>query len=551
MRFLNKRGATTLFLIVFPLAGAVLMYKEGATPLFLVGMALAWLPAFAVWWAAMRKATASSDQRKQLMTWMVAQTPGGFMCIDEHGCLTFFNESALRILKLTGLDREELQGCNVRQLLKRIGVREEDSALLHALESGKVYTKELLYVQEVPIVFDTAPILHPRTGRIVGATAYFQEITEERAMASQLEELTVKAVQSAERLQMLLDCLPLPVLVVDRNGAMTHCNKEMSAYFPEYTRDELESGPLSGMLGARGLREGELHIMRALQGETSRAEYIRFRERCFLCYAYPLTEGGEIVGAVGMYQDVTEIERLRLELNQLERLRLVGQMAASITHEIRNPMAVMRGFIQLISERSDGTFQPYFQLMLEELDRTNEIINDFLSLAQNRVVDMQQLQLNVLLERLLPIIQADANLRGMQVEMRLTPDLPLLLLCEKEIKQLVLNLARNGLEAMESRGCTLVLATELAGGQVALRVSDDGPGIPEERLGRIFEPFYTSKERGTGLGLAVCLSIMQRHEGRMEADSKIGVGTTFRAVFPVLAQPKDEPEPEPALCSQA
>jgi len=541
MRLMNKKWGFALILILFPAVGTALMFKEGASALFIAGMALAWLPAFVVGIAALRNASASSARRQQLMTWMVAQTPGGFMCVDERGCLTFFNDSALRILKLTDLKAERLLDRDVRPLLTRLGMQPEESAILNSLEQGTVYTKECVYIQNVPIVFETAPIVHPRTGRIVGATAYFQEITAERAMADKLEALMAKAVQDAEHLQTLLDCLPLPVLVVDRDGELTHVNKEITAYFPEYTREELVSEPLSGMLGARGLRVGELHIMRALRGEVIKAEYIRFRDRCFLCYAYPLKAGDDIVGAVGMYQDVTEIERLRLELNQLERLRLVGQMAASITHEIRNPMAVIRGFIQLIRERSDGTFQHYFQLMLEELDRTNDIINDFLSLAQNRVVEMRPLQLNDMLERLLPIIQADANLRGMQVEMRLAPDLPALLLNEKEIKQLVLNLACNGLEAMEDRGGALLLATELEDGQVTLTISDNGPGIPEERLGRIFEPFYTSKERGTGLGLAVCLSIMQRHEGRMEAHSQIGSGTTFRAVFPVRAQPKAEP----------
>nr|WP_260440176.1 HAMP domain-containing sensor histidine kinase [Cohnella lubricantis] len=205
-------------------------------------------------------------------------------------------------------------------------------------------------------------------------------------------------------------------------------------------------------------------------------------------------------------------------------------MAASITHEIRNPMAVIRGFVQLLNERSTSEQNSYFHIILQELDRANGIINDFLSLAQNRIVEKNVSDLHSLLEDLLPLLQADANMRGQQIELSLCEQLDPLELNVKEIKQLVLNLARNGMEAMDDKG-VLRIETHNLPDRIELRVTDNGVGIPPEKLERLFEPFYTTKTNGTGLGLALCLSIMERHNGKIHVVSKIGEGTTFIVTF--------------------
>jgi signal transduction histidine kinase len=216
----------------------------------------------------------------------------------------------------------------------------------------------------------------------------------------------------------------------------------------------------------------------------------------------------------------------------MESLGLVGQMAASITHEIRNPMAVIKGFVQLLQEKNSGVFMNYYDIILEELNRANEIINDFLALAQNRVVEMKEAHLNDTVRTLEPMILADANLRGITLQVELQEDLPAILMNDKEMKQLLLNLSRNGLEAMSSGGL-LTIRTSRQESNVQLVITDTGPGIPKEQQDKIFQPFYTTKERGTGLGLPVCYSIVKKHDGSMNIDSEMGQGTVITITLPV------------------
>ena len=140
---------------------------------------------------------------------------------------------------------------------------------------------------------------------------------------------------------------------------------------------------------------------------------------------------------------------------------------------------------------------------------------------------------------------ADANLRGQSIELKLGTEIPHLHLNAKEMKQLILNLCRNGMEAMDDKG-TLTIETRLEGDQVQLYVADTGIGISENELERLFEPFFTTKSKGTGLGLALCMSIVQRHHGTIDVKSRLGEGTVFIISFPVRSFPQSLPETESA-----
>lgn len=240
--------------------------------------------------------------------------------------------------------------------------------------------------------------------------------------------------------------------------------------------------------------------------------------------------------AVALFvQDVTELQTLRRELDRMDRLSIVGEMAASITHEIRNPMAVVRGYVQLLQERSDTMQAEYFRIIIEELDRTNKIITDFLALAQNKKEQQLSYSLNQVIQKLLPLLQADANLRGQTLEVELSNDLPTFQINESEMKQLLLNISRNGMEAMQQGG-QLSISTTYVHSHIILSISDTGSGIPDELKHKIFEPFYSSKSMGTGLGLPLCANIVQRHNGKINVLDNRGKGTVFQIVFPLEQQ---------------
>lgn len=228
--------------------------------------------------------------------------------------------------------------------------------------------------------------------------------------------------------------------------------------------------------------------------------------------------------------DITEQKRIEQEIARLDRLNLIGEMAASIGHEIRNPMTAVRGFLQMLSEQDHyQQDKMYFDLMIEELDRANAIISEYLSMARNKSVYLQPKYLDQVVKTIYPILEADANYQGMNIKLDLgKPPMPFI--DEKEIRQMILNLARNGMEAMAPGG-TLTIGTMMEENEIVLFVKDEGPGVDPKIQDKIGTPFLTTKNKGTGLGLAVCYSIAARHQAKLEFESSSN-GTTFKLRFP-------------------
>jgi signal transduction histidine kinase len=282
---------------------------------------------------------------------------------------------------------------------------------------------------------------------------------------------------------------------------------------------------------------------RVLRGETV-FNYETFRQRKdgtlleVSMVASPVRDAqGNIVGKSCIIYDISERRRLEREFRRLDRLDLSAQLAAGIGHEIRNPLTTVRGFLQFLGMKPDlQAEKEYFQLMIDEIDRANSIITEFLSLAKGKPVDRRMCCLNEIVQHLAPLIQADVSMQGHVLQLELA-EVPPVLLEEKDIRQLLLNLVRNGLEAMPQEG-QLTIRTRSLPGEVRLEVSDQGSGIPLEHLDKIYLPFYTTKDSGTGLGLPVCYRIADQHGASIEIDTG-EQGTTFSVVFPL----KNEDEP--------
>ncbi|OPX93363.1 MAG: Sporulation kinase E [Pelotomaculum sp. PtaB.Bin104] len=251
---------------------------------------------------------------------------------------------------------------------------------------------------------------------------------------------------------------------------------------------------------------------------------------------------GAITNFIKIAEDITERKKVEKEMERLERMHLVGEMAAGIGHEIRNPMTTVRGFLQMLQRKDEYIkHRGYFNLMVEELDRANSIITEYLSLARNRVVNFKMQNLNSIVEALSPLILADAINFDKNIKFELG-DISDLFLDEREMRQLILNLVRNGLEAM-SPGGNLTVGTFMDGDEVVLSVQDQGPGIEPDVLDKIGDPFFTTKENGTGLGLSVCYSIVARHNAAINV--KTGpTGTTFFVAFKPGCDNETELEPD-------
>ncbi|MDR3540673.1 MAG: PAS domain-containing protein [Desulfosporosinus sp.] len=249
-------------------------------------------------------------------------------------------------------------------------------------------------------------------------------------------------------------------------------------------------------------------------------------------------ENGRMIRCVGIADDITKIKDLEeealkntmeKEMARLDKLSLVGAVAAGIGHEIRNPMTTVRGYLQLLGSKEEfAKYNAQFSLMIDELDRANSIITEFLSLAKDRVVELSMQSLKEIVENIFPLIQADGVLSDKYIQMELeeVPEIPL---DKKEIHQLILNLVLNGSQAMSPAGI-MKIKTYMDKDEIVLAVQDDGGGIAPEALGKIGTPFFTTKENGTGLGLAVCYSIVARHNAKIDIETG-PTGTTFFVRF--------------------
>ncbi|HBU83286.1 MAG TPA: PAS domain S-box protein [Paenibacillus sp.] len=416
-----------------------------------------------------------------------------------------------------------------------------------ALITAELVVDSLLYILSIEshATFSIVHWLLPALGYTIGAILagslsmlWIEQMQHHRGLEQHLSEVHHRYIAETEKLNQILNAVPLSIATVDREGTVQFVNDTMEQtardQLPCTTTPDLIGQPASQFVEQAQADKMENSIRKAIvHGEVSGLT-VRYGSNVFQSRTVPIyalsPEPREAIGAMLIIQDITELEMLRSELDNVDRLSLVGQMAASITHEVRNPMAVVRGFLQLMQEKSPESLDHYYRIVLEELDRANSIINDFLSLAQNRIAEKEESQLHDIIHELSPLLWADANLRGQSIEFMLAHDVPKLHLNSKEIKQVVLNLARNGMEAMNEKG-VLTLETRLVDDTVELCVRDTGPGIPRVKQEKLFEPFFTTKAKGTGLGLSMCLSIVERHNGTITIESEEGQGTTFKVAF--------------------
>ena len=242
-------------------------------------------------------------------------------------------------------------------------------------------------------------------------------------------------------------------------------------------------------------------------------------------------QSGKLIAIEGIIRDVTERKVFEQEVIKLDRLHVLGETAATIAHEIRNPMTSVHGFLQLLQRKENlAEYGEWFKVMLDELERANLIITDYLSLSKDVSVEKQSVNINQVVKSLLPLIESTALKESKQVRVALNNNLELEL-NEREIRQMILNLSQNGFEAMD-KGGILTISTFEKDNEVCLAVEDQGPGIREDILKKLGTPFLTTKEKGTGLGLAVCYQVASKHNAHIDVKTDKN-GTKFTVKFEV------------------
>lgn len=247
-------------------------------------------------------------------------------------------------------------------------------------------------------------------------------------------------------------------------------------------------------------------------------------------------DNGKKVGAYVMFKDVTNLRSLEEQVKRSDRLAMIGQISAGTAHEIRNPLTSIKGFLQVLNhtfvEKGMVKEQSYTDIMLSEINRINELVSEFLLLGKRKDVNYKRVDVNTTLSEILPIINNEAILHGITIHYEPLEELPQVIADRELLKQVFLNISKNGIEAMTEGGnLTITVKTDYDERYVHIDIHDSGPGIPNFLIDKIFDPFFTTKSDGTGLGLSVCQRIVHDMGGTIRVSSK-GFGTTFTICLP-------------------
>ncbi len=226
----------------------------------------------------------------------------------------------------------------------------------------------------------------------------------------------------------------------------------------------------------------------------------------------------------------TKLER---QQNELQKIELVGTFAASTAHEIRNPLTGIKGLVALLKEKyKDEQDQFYFSIIEQEIERINEIVSEFLILGKPTAIIEQTYDVRTILNEVALIIQSEANLHNIVFHLHL-PDHHVHIRCSKDhMKQVVLNITKNAIEAMTSSDTLTIVVTDNET-HTQLQIIDTGKGIPKHIQKHLFHPFFTNKDTGTGLGLVICKRIVEMYDGHIFIDSKENKGTTVHIEIPL------------------
>ncbi len=244
----------------------------------------------------------------------------------------------------------------------------------------------------------------------------------------------------------------------------------------------------------------------------------------------PIIIDNQLIGIYEIAKDITESKLSEEMIRRSDKLSVVGQLAAGVAHEIRNPLTTLRGFVQLFKTDID---ERYVDIMLTELDRINLIVSEFLILSKPQAINYEYKDIEQILHNIISLLEPQAIIKNVQLHLVVDKEIPQIKCEQNQLKQVFINLLKNAIEAMPKGGNITVEVQVTNDGMVNICIIDEGEGIEEEQIPKVGEPFFSTKENGTGLGLMVSYRIIENHGGTMRISSQLNKGTTIEIKLPI------------------
>ncbi|SDO38558.1 sensor histidine kinase [Alkalicoccus daliensis] len=331
--------------------------------------------------------------------------------------------------------------------------------------------------------------------------------------------------------EQILDSLPIGIVTSDEERGEISLNKTARDIMGEDFRKTQIPHRQEEAAGTRRfwevLTSEEIFQNEKVKYEDGNEEYTYLCSQSLL-----VNESQETIGKVFYFIDITETENLEQQVRKTEKLAVIGELAAGAAHEIRNPLAVIDGFLGLMKQslKKEDREKFHLSLLLKEIERINGIIEDMLLLAKPGAPRFKMVSLDKIVEEILPLFEETLEMQDISFHVALEPQ-PLWV-DERQIKQIFHNLIRNSSEAMNKKGSISIFG-ERKKYIYCVEFIDDGPGIKPEEKTRLFDPFRTTKKTGTGLGLPIAEQMMENHSGTIYLHKSSEKGTIFRMEFPL------------------
>ena len=367
--------------------------------------------------------------------------------------------------------------------------------------------------------------------------------------SAQLRELLRRLAADNDLLGMVLDSMARGIIVTDTAGRILLVNRAAERLVP-FRDSEYAQHCVWEVIS-------DSEIARFLRDTLQRQENARDRDfttssralRTLSFGVLPLVQEGHVSGNLIYAEDVTEKRTTEARLHRAESLASLATLTAGVAHEIKNPLGAISIHLQLIQRRLGteragpgaedwSAVREAVGVIEEEVERLNQIVVDYLFAVRPMNIDLTSEEVNEVLAELLRLLRPELEEAGIELREQLSKSLPRVLLDQRAMREALLNLIKNAIAAMvedtaSGRPRVLTVASSTDGESVTVRIGDSGPGIPQEIQGKIFEPYFTTRDFGSGLGLTLVYKIVKEHLGEIELDSKPGSGSTFSISIPI------------------